>query len=232
MLRDIDILPNDTAVIIQPCGHNPTGVDPNQDEWDQIFQLFKSRPKLLPIIDMAQYGFASGSLYDDNYIVRRMSSDGMNFIICNSYSKNFGLYGERVGDLHVFTNNENEAISVQSNLNFIARINQTAPPLNGARIVYEILSNEGLFEEWIDEVETIVSRMKDVRMKLKHTLERIDCRPPGHLENWDHIIKQTGMFCFTGLSEDMCSKLVDEYEIYMLKNGRMSVSGLNNENIN
>jgi len=141
------------------------------------------------------------------------------------------LYGERIGSLHFVTHTKELANKLLSNLNFYARVIYASPPLNGSRIVHKILSDPIFRAEWMETLGQVINRMKSMRVALKNKLVEINCPPPKGLDNWDHITTQQGMFCFTGLNENQCTRLVNDFDIYLTKNGRISVSGMNTANV-
>jgi len=118
-----------------------------------------------------------------------------------------------------------------TNAKYFARVIYASPPLNGSRIVAKVLTTPALLEEWKACLTNVIKRMKEMRKALKEKLVAINCPPPRGLKSWDHITSQIGMFCFTGLSEPQADKLVKEYDIYLTKNGRISISGLNTKNV-
>lgn len=106
-----------TAVLLQPCGHNPTGVDPTTEQWYKIIKLLKQKKNILPFVDMAYFGFASGSFTQDKYVITKLMECNKMFIVCNSFAKNFGMYGERVGSLSIVTESETQSQIARSKLN-------------------------------------------------------------------------------------------------------------------
>lgn len=155
----------------------------------------------------------------------------LNLICTNSFAKNFGLYGERIGSLHFVTNSKDESKRLMTNVKLMARVIYSSPPLNGSRIVSTVLKNNELRREWEETLNQVIGRMKEMRKSLKQTLEEIKCPCPKGLDNWNHITTQTGMFCFTGLTVKQSQALVKEYDVYLTSNGRISVSGMNTKNV-
>lgn len=134
-------------VLLHVCAHNPTGVDPSKDEWKKIAQVMKER-KLFPFFDSAYQGFASGDLLNDAFAVRYFVDQGFELVLSQSYAKNMGLYGERIGAFHVVTSDKDTASRVLSQLKMVIRPNYSSPPLHGARIVERVLSKPENFEAW------------------------------------------------------------------------------------
>lgn len=117
MIEDLSNIDEPTAVLLQPCGHNPTGVDPTSDQWDQVIELLLRKKNLFAFVDMAYFGFASGSFTKDKYLITKLMEKGQLFLVCNSFAKNFGMYGERVGSLSIVTESETQSQIVKSKLN-------------------------------------------------------------------------------------------------------------------
>ncbi|KAJ1506664.1 Aspartate aminotransferase, cytoplasmic [Coelomomyces lativittatus] len=176
--------------LIHACAHNPTGVDPTQAQWKELFKaLIECRH--LVFFDCAYQGFATGDVDQDAWAVRTLAND-TELLIAQSFAKNFGLYNERCGVLTVVTKTP---APVSSQLSQIQRAMISNPPAHGARIVSKILNSPDLYKEWLDCLKIMSQRIKDMRQKLYQSL--CDMKTPG---SWEHIINQIGMFCFTGLS--------------------------------
>ena len=126
------------------CAHNPTGVDPTFDNWKQIADVIKKK-KLIPYFDSAYQGFASGDLINDAKTIRYFADNGFSMFVSQSYAKNMGLYGERVGALHVVTPNKDQAAKVLSQLKMVIRANYSSPPVHGARLAERVLANSQNF---------------------------------------------------------------------------------------
>lgn len=220
LLSDLEACPEQSVVVLHACAHNPTGVDPSHDEWKQIAAICQQR-NLLTIFDCAYLGFVSGDPDQDAFAMRYWDSIGLNYFICMSFSKNFGLYSERCGVVMYIGNSTRESDAVVSQLKVIGRPIWSVPPMHGATIVERILTDSDLTKKWRYELQTQAKRILHMR-KLLH--EGLSQRDPAH--NWDHIIKQSGMFTYTGLSSDQCQELINEYAIYLLDTGRINVSGI------
>ena len=175
---------------------------------------------------MAYQGFASGNILLDARPMRFAYILDIPFMLCQSYSKNFGLYGERVGCLSISSNNIDEKNNIESQLKQIIRPMYSNPPINGAKIVNTILDNNDLYRIWIEDCYEISNRIKKVRMILKNKLVQ---ELPDH--DWGHIIKQNGMFSYTKINEDVIKILINDYDIYMTNDGRISISSLNSNNV-
>lgn len=175
---------------------------------------------------MAYQGFASGDLDEDAYAVRLFANAGINMILAQSFAKNFGLYGERIGCLSFLTQSEEEKVAIQTNLEKLVRAEYSNPPKFGAIIVNNILSDEQLKKEWIEELRMMATRVIEMRIALKKKLEEV-----GSKLNWDSIVNQRGMFAYTGLSPEQCDRLKNEFHIYTIRTGRISIPGLNPSNV-
>lgn len=224
-------------VILHPCAHNPTGHDPTHEQWKKIADLV-GRKRLFVVFDSAYQGFASGDLDADAWAIRYfystffshssplLKNSPVGMLVCQSFSKNFGLYGERIGGLHLITHPSVSAEGAYTHLIQLARSEISCPALYGARVVDTILSNSELHTEWEKDVKTMASRIQGVRVALKSELEKINTKG-----DWSHITRQIGMFSYTGLSKSQVQMLKEVHHVYMLSNGRMSMSGLNGNNI-
>ncbi|KAF2725935.1 PLP-dependent transferase [Polychaeton citri CBS 116435] len=226
MLGGLKSAPEGSIVLLHACAHNPTGVDPTRDQWKQIAAVMKEKGQF-PFFDCAYQGFASGSLDDDAWAVRFFVEQGFELLVAQSYAKNFGLYGERAGCFHFVTSETSEtATRVGSQLAILQRSEISNPPAYGARIASIVLNDPKLFAEWEDNLREMSGRIIDMRKALRSKLE--EQGTPG---TWNHITDQIGMFSFTGLTEDEVQKMRDDFHVYMTKNGRISMAGLNTNNV-
>jgi len=181
--------PDRSAILLHACAHNPTGVDPNREQWGQIADVMLQKGHYA-FFDCAYQGFASGDLDRDAWAVREFVKRGVPLLICQSFAKNAGLYGERIGALHVVTPSTQVADKVRSQLSVLARSEISNPPAHGARLVTLILNNPELFEQWKEDIKTMAGRIIEMRKEL-HRLLTEEFKTPG---TWDHIIDQIGMF--------------------------------------
>lgn len=182
---------------------------------------------LIPFFDSAYQGFATGDLEKDAWPIRYFLEQGFQMLISQSFAKNMGLYGERIGALHIVAESKDTSDKVLSQLKVIIRKKYSSPPLHGALIAQTILNDQKLFNSWRDELQNIVaSRIIDMRKALRGELERLNT--PG---TWNHITDQIGMFSYTGLSPKQCEILINKYHIYLLKSGRISMAGINSKNV-
>ncbi|CAM8925874.1 unnamed protein product [Rhodiola kirilowii] len=225
MLEDLGNAPPGTIVLLHACAHNPTGVDPTIEQWEQIRSLIRSK-KLLPFFDNAYQGFASGSLDADAQSVRLFVADGGECLAAQSYAKNMGLYGERVGALSIVCKTEDIAKKVESQLKLVIRPMYSSPPIHGASIVATILKDREMYYEWTAELKAMADRIISMRHQLFNALTN-----KGTPGDWSHIIKQIGMFTFTGLNAEQVALMTKEYHIYMTSDGRISMAGLSAQKI-
>ena len=182
--------------------------------------------KLTPFFDTAYQGFASGCLIKDAFPIRHFNEQGFQMLVAQSYAKNMGLYGERVGALHVVCHSTKTSERVLSQLKLVIRPMYSSPPAHGALIVFKVLSNPENYKKWTEELAAVSKRIIEVRDLLRKKLE--DLKTPG---TWEHITNQIGMFSYTGLSEKICESLINKYHVYMLKNGRISLTGITKKNV-
>tara|TARA_B100000963_G_C22631981_1_gene675409 strand:- start:993 stop:2207 length:1215 start_codon:yes stop_codon:yes gene_type:complete len=218
-------IPNKSIVLFHACCHNPTGIDPNIEQWNTILNIIKEKNHII-LFDMAYQGFSSGNPYFDANAVRTAYSMNLQFILCQSYSKNFGLYGERAGCLSFVTRNTQEKENIENQLKQIIRPMYSSPPINGARIINEILSDQDLTDLWLKDCKIVYERINMTRKLLK---QKLDTHLPDY--NWDFLNNQNGMFSYTGIDEKVIDFLMKNYDIFMTKDGRISISSLNENNI-
>lgn len=212
-------------ILLHACAHNPTGLDPTREQWQKIAEVCE-RKKIFPFFDSAYQGFASGNVDNDAWAVRHFVSRGtMELCVAQSFSKNFGLYGQRVGAFHLVTSSPFARERAHGLLADLQRGEISMPPIYGARIVNMILRDPELRESWQRDLTTMADRIISMRAGLYEELTRLGT--PG---SWKHIVEQTGMFSYTGLTPEQVDKLKANH-VYMLKSGRASISGLNANNI-
>ena len=224
MLEGLKQIPAKGIVLLHPCCHNPTGADLTAPEWDRVIEVLQQRD-LIPFLDIAYQGFGQG-LAEDAYAIRALDRAGMNFIVSNSYSKIFSLYGERVGGLSFVCDDQDTAQKVLGQLKATIRRIYSNPPTTGALLVNQVLNDAALTQMWQDELEEMRLRIAQMRQILHDQLTQA---VPGR--DFSYLIKQQGMFSYTGLSAEQVDLLKDQYAIYLLRSGRMCVAGLNLNNI-
>ncbi|SGZ48691.1 CIC11C00000002995 [Sungouiella intermedia] len=228
-VKTIESAPEGSIFLLHACAHNPTGLDPTPQEWNTILKAIAKKGHL-PLFDSAYQGFASGNLDKDAAPIRDAISSG---ILSLRSSFNVGMYGERVGALHVVLPVSEPADvreplkrAIKSQLNKLTRSEISNPPAYGAKVVATILTDDELRNQWEEDLVTMSSRIIKMRNELKGRLEKLGT--PG---TWDHITNQTGMFSFTGLTPEMVARLEKVHGVYLVSSGRASVAGLNDGNV-
>ena len=224
-LEDIRKIPEGSIILLHACAHNPTGVDPSREQWKKISDVVKAR-NLFVFFDMAYQGFASGDVDNDAFAVRYFLEQGHNIVLAQSFAKNMGLYGERVGAFSVVCKDTDEAARVASQVKILIRPLYSNPPVHGARIASRILSDPALNKQWLGDVKLMADRIITMRTQLKDLLAK-----EGSTRNWEHITNQIGMFCFTGINPQQVEKLIKEHSVYLTKDGRISVAGISSNNV-
>ncbi|GAB2275390.1 Aspartate aminotransferase, cytoplasmic [Dionaea muscipula] len=221
MIADIKEAPEGSFILLHGCAHNPTGIDPTPEQWEKIADLIQEKNHI-PFFDVAYQGFASGNLDADASSVRLFTARGLELIVAQSYSKNLGLYAERVGAINFLCSSADAAARVKSQLKRLARPMYSNPPVHGARIVANVVGDPILFGEWKKEMEIMAGRIKGVRQKLYDSLTERDKSG----KDWSFVLKQIGMFSYTGLSKTQSENMTDKWAVYMTKDGRISLAGL------
>ncbi len=224
MLADLNKLQPGTVVLLHACCHNPTGADLTVAQWKQVAELLKER-QLFPFIDMAYQGFDKG-IDEDGAAVRIIAEAGIDsFVVANSYSKSFSLYGERVGALSVVAPDANAAKAVQSQVKRIIRTIYSSPSTHGAALVAGVLTSPELRQLWEQEL----TEMRERIHALRHGL--VDKLVAAGAPEFAFINDQAGMFSYSGLSRAQVDRLRDEYGIYAVGTGRICVAALNQGNL-
>nr|WP_198922248.1 aromatic amino acid transaminase [Enterobacter asburiae] len=224
LLEKLNTLPARSIVLLHPCCHNPTGADLTNAQWDAVIEVLKARD-LIPFLDIAYQGFGAG-MEEDAYAIRAVASAGLPALVSNSFSKIFSLYGERVGGLSVVCEDAEAAGRVLGQLKATVRRIYSSPPNFGAQVVATVLGDEQLKASWLAEVEAMRKRILSMRQELVNVLKEA---VPGH--NFDYLLKQRGMFSYTGLSAAQVDRLREEFGVYLIASGRMCVAGLNASNV-
>jgi len=225
LIDDINSAPSKSIILLHACAHNPTGQDPTLDQWKELEKHIKAKEHLV-LFDCAYQGFASGDPERDVAAVRYFVEQGHPIVLCQSFAKNFGLYGQRIGAVSFLTSSPEEAIKVESQLKILVRPMYSNPPKQGAKIVSTILNNPELTAQWRKEVKGMADRIITMRERLVNGLKEA-----GSTRDWSHITDQIGMFCFSGLSPEQVDRLASEFHIYMTKNGRISMAGVTSHNV-
>lgn len=224
MLKALKEMPAGSIVVLHACCHNPTGADLTEAQWTEVIQVVTQRG-LVPFLDMAYQGFGDG-IDEDGKVVRRFAEAGGPLFVSNSFSKSFSLYGERVGALSIVAASAEEAARVLSQLKRVIRTNYSNPPTHGGQVVATALSTPELRKLWEEELAGMRVRIREMRQALVQKLKE---KAPSH--NFDFVIKQRGMFSYSGLTKAQVERLRNEFSIYAVDTGRICVAALNSRNI-
>ncbi len=222
MRSALSSLPANTMVLIHACCHNPTGVDLPKEAWSEVVKIVKER-NLVPLLDIAYQGLGDG-LEEDGYAPRLFADEGVATLVAASSSKNFALYGQRAGALHVLTRSNEEKRTVESILKSLVRSTYSNPPKFAGSVVAEVLADPELEARWRLEVDEMRERMVLMRRLFAEAGER-------HGVDLSFVVGQKGMFSFTGFTKEMMQELRDKYAVYGVANGRICVAGLNHGNV-
>ncbi len=224
MKRSLERVEKGDTVLLHGCCHNPTGIDPTIDEWAELAEM-SAEGGWLPLFDFAYQGFATG-INEDAQGLRIFAEKNPELLIASSFSKNFGLYNERVGGLTLVAKNSSQAESTFSQVKAGIRANYSNPPFHGSGIVTTILNSEELYAEWDAEVAAMRDRIQEMRGLFVNTLKE-----KGVSQDFSFIARQNGMFSFSGLSPEQVGRLKDEFGIYIVGSGRISVAGMTKNNM-
>lgn len=226
MMSSLKQLPENCMVVLHSSCHNPTGSDPSDEEWKEIIQLIQKR-RLFPFFDIAYQGFGRG-MVEDALPINLCRTLGIEMAIAQSFSKNFGLYNERIGSLMITCENKAEQEAIDSQLKILIRGAYSNPPCHGSRIITEILEDPLLKERWLREVVVMRERISEMRSQF---VSQLESKSPDGKKPFGHMALARGMFAYTGLREDQVSQLISECGIYMPKSGRINLAGLNQKNL-
>jgi len=225
MLASLQQIPAGDVVLLHACCHNPTGIDPTPEQWKQIGDVIQQR-QLLPLVDFAYQGFANG-LQEDAIGLRELCRPGVELLICSSFSKNFGLYCERVGALTIVAGEPDAAQAALSHAKICVRVNYSNPPRHGAAIVATVLSDPQLRSQWAQELEEMRGRINSTRQSFVATMKD---KAPQH--DFSFIARQRGMFSFSGLKPIQVDELRNKHSIYVVTSGgRINVAGMTPANL-
>lgn len=224
MLEALNNAPEQTIIVLHACCHNPTGIDPTPEQWQQILAVMKQR-NLVPFLDIAYQGFGNG-LEQDASVIRMFAEENITMLISSSFSKSFSLYGERVGALTLVSASKEESTRVLSQLKRVIRTNYSNPPTHGAKIVAQVLNSPELFQLWDKELSGMRTRILSMRQQLVQKLKDL-----GVTKDFSFLLEQRGMFSYTGLNPEQVQQLREKHGIYALNTGRICVASLNTGNI-
>lgn len=224
LLEDLNALPSGSVVVLHACCHNPTGVDLNRDDWQQVLDVVRAKAHI-PFLDIAYQGFGDG-IAEDAEAVRLFAQAGLTFFVSSSFSKSFSLYGERVGALSIVTASRDESARVLSQVKRVIRTNYSNPPTHGAMIVATVLNTPELRALWEGELAQMRGRIREMRLEMVDRLAKL-----GAPQDFSFIKQQRGMFSYSGLTTAQVHRLRDEFGIYALDTGRICAAALNAHNL-
>jgi aspartate aminotransferase len=225
MLYAVKQIPAGDVVLLHACCHNPSGIDPAPAQWKEIGDALAAGGQL-PLIDFAYQGFGTG-LSEDAVAVRELARPGQELLVCSSFSKNFGLYGERVGALTVVTTDADAAQRALSQTRLAIRTNYSNPPAHGAAIVATVLGDSQLRQQWEQELAAMRERIHQMRQLFVETMRR---KAPQH--DFSFLADQQGMFSFSGLTNLQVDELRSKHSVYVVGNGgRINVAGMTKDNM-
>lgn len=222
-LAELDHMPAGSVVLLHPCCHNPTGIDPSRHEWDAMLKVIERRG-LLPFFDMAYQGFADG-IDEDAWAIRECVRRGIGCLVASSFSKIFSLYGDRVGALSVYAPSS-DASRILGRLKTTIRSAYSCPPAPGAALVQAILDDAELKTLWSKELGAMRHRMNGMRSGL-HAMLKAALPSQDH----DYLTRQKGMFSYSRLSPHQIDELREKHGVYIVSSGRLCVAGLNLANL-
>jgi len=224
MKATLGTLPAGSIIVLHACCHNPTGADLTEAQWRETIETIRARG-LVAFIDMAYQGFADG-IPEDALALNLFAASGLQFFVSSSFSKSFSLYGERVGALSIVTASKDESARVLSQVKRVIRTNYSNPPTHGGAVVAAILSNPELRQMWEVELAGMRDRIRTMRLSLVEKL-----KAKGVTQDFSFVIKQRGMFTYTGLSAEQVARLQNEFGVYAVSTGRICIAALNTRNI-
>ncbi|MGR2855701.1 aspartate/tyrosine/aromatic aminotransferase [Erwinia sp. 1181_3] len=224
LLNSLSVAQAGDIVLFHGCCHNPTGIDPTAAQWAQLAELSLAKG-WLPLFDFAYQGFARG-LEEDAEGLRAFAASHQELIVCSSYSKNFGLYNERVGAFTLVAADAAIVDTAFSQVKATIRANYSNPPAHGAAVVATILGNSALRALWEQELTSMRERIQRMRQLFVNTLQE-----KGAKGDFSFIIDQNGMFSFSGLTKDQVVRLRDEFGVYAVNSGRVNVAGMTPDNM-
>lgn len=216
-------VPAGDVVLFHACCHNPSGMDLNLEQWQDVADIAKKQGFTV-LVDAAYLGFGEG-IEQDAAGIRLLADQLDELLICSSCSKNFGLYRDRVGAFSVIGETaERTEVSYSVALNVIRAI-YSMPPAHGAAVVATILSDESLTKLWLEELDEKRGRINELRTVIVDKFKEKNV--PG---DYSFIAKQHGMFSFLGIDKDAINQLKSEYGIYIVGSSRVNIAGVNSKN--
>lgn len=224
MLETLNTIPKGDVLLLHGCCHNPTGLDLSTDQWQKVADIIQQNG-IIPLIDFAYHGFAEG-LRQDTAGILQCAQPGRELLIASSYSKNFGLYNERVGALTLIGADPDATKKAFSHLKKLIRAIYSTPPYHGGAIVTTILQDPDLTKQWQQELKQMRDHINSMRSLFVDSLKQ-----KGVTQDFSFIERQRGMFSMSGLNPDQIKTLREQYAIYIVGSGRINVAGLTENNI-
>lgn len=224
LIADLSNAGEGDVVLLHGCCHNPTGIDPTPEQWQKLAEM-SVKNGWLPLFDFAYQGLANG-LEEDALGLRTFAANHKELLVASSFSKNFGLYNERVGAFTLVAENEQIAATALTQVKTIVRTLYSNPASHGASTVALVLGDEQLCSEWDAELTEMRERIK----KMRHLFVQL-LKEAGAKQDFSFIIEQNGMFSFSGLSAAQVDRLKEEFAIYAVRSGRINVAGITEDNI-
>ena len=224
MMTDLQQASEGDLVLLHGCCHNPTGIDLNINQWQQVAKLCAEKG-LVPLFDFAYQGFGTG-IEEDAQGLRAVAAVVPELLVANSFSKNFGLYNERIGAVTLVAKDSESAVRAFSQVKRTIRANYSNPPAHGAMIVSTILNDGELNALWQQELTEMRQRIASMRTLFVESL-----KAEGVDRDFSFISRQNGMFSFSGLNKEQVARLKDEFGVYIVGSGRISVAGMTKTNM-
>ncbi len=206
-------------VCLHACCHNPTGIDPTLEQWREISDLLAEK-QMMPFVDFAYQGFGDG-LEADAKPLHLILEKNPEAIVCNSFSKNFGLYSERVGSVSIVSQEAKNTEAVLSQIRQAVRCNYSNPPRHGAATVAAVLTSPELKSEWVAEVNSMRDRISKMRSMFIDGMKQATT-----VRDFSFLSRQKGMFSYSGLNAMQADWLKNERGIYIVGTGRINVAGM------
>ena len=224
MMASLAKIPAGDVVLLHGCCHNPSGVDLQPEHWQEVAKIVKDRG-LIPLVDFAYQGFGDG-IEEDAGGLRTLCESAENMIVCSSFSKNFGLYCERIGAMSLISGSAKTTAAITSRAKKCVRANYSNPPAHGAAIVASVLGDKDLTAKWHEELAEMRNRINGLRQSFADEMKRLESP-----RSFAFITRQRGMFSFSGLTADQVAKLKAEHSIYVVNSGRINVAGMTDANL-
>jgi aspartate/tyrosine/aromatic aminotransferase len=224
MLDAMQTMAAGDIIVLHACCHNPSGIDPTPEQWKQIAETIKTK-KLLPLVDFAYQGLGRG-LEEDAEGLRILAANVDEMVVCSSFSKNFGLYNERIGAMTIKGTGTEAVSKAFSHLKLTIRRLYSNPPTHGGDIVTTIMNDASLRSEWETELATMRQRIAQMRELFVSTL-----KTKGVTQDFSFLTGQYGMFSFSGLNPEQVKTLREKHSIYIVGSGRINVAGMTKANM-